>query len=50
MATRVEHRGQGGHWRVIEAIDDSIGAAFFIFDVQVELLQVRGPLLLAINL
>jgi len=50
MATRVEYRGQGYHWRSIEAISDSIGATLLIFDVQVELLQVCGPILVAIIL
>ena len=34
--------------RSIEAIDDMIGASCFILDVEVELLQVCGPLLMEV--
>ena len=33
-----------------EEISDAIGASFFILDVEVELLQVCGPLLMAVIL
>jgi hypothetical protein len=36
--------------RSVEVISDTIGASCFILDVEVELLQVCGPLLMAIIL
>jgi hypothetical protein len=50
MATRVYHHGECHDWRSVEAISDAIGTSCFIFDVEVELLQVCGPLLMAIIL
>ena len=37
-------------WRAAEAINDAIGASYFILDVEVELLQVCGPILMAVIL
>ena len=48
MAIRVKHHGQCCYRRSTEEIDDSIGASLLIFNVQVELLQVGGPLLVAV--
>jgi hypothetical protein len=50
MATRVYHRGECHNCRSAEAINDAVGASYFIIDVEVELLQVGGPLLMAIIL
>jgi hypothetical protein len=50
MAARVYHHGVYHNWQSIEAISDMIGASCFILDVEVELLQVCGPLLMAIIL
>jgi hypothetical protein len=50
MATRVYHRGECHDWRSTEAISDAIGSSYFILDVEVELLQVCGPLLMAVIL
>jgi hypothetical protein len=37
-------------WWSVEAISYAVGASYFILDVEVELLQVCGPLLMAIIL
>jgi hypothetical protein len=37
-------------WQSVEAINDVIGASCFILDIEVELLQVCGPLLMSIIL
>jgi hypothetical protein len=50
MATRIYHRGEFHDWRSAKAINDVIGASCFILDVEVELLQVCGPLLMAVIL
>jgi hypothetical protein len=44
------HRGECRDWWSAEAINDVVGASYFILDVEVELLQVCGPLLMAIIL
>ena len=38
------------NWRSAEEISDAIGASCFILDVEVELLQVCGPILMVIIL
>ena len=50
MDVGVYHCGECHDWRSAEAINDAIGASCFILDVEVELLQVCGPLLMAIIL
>jgi hypothetical protein len=50
MATRVKNCGECGHRWSTEAISDMVGAALLIFYVQVKLLQVCGPLLVAVIL
>jgi hypothetical protein len=50
MAVRVYHRGECHDWRSDEAINDMVGTFCFILDVEVELLQVCGPLLMAVIL
>jgi hypothetical protein len=35
---------------LVEAINDSVGTSYFILDVEVELLQIGGPLLMAVIL
>jgi hypothetical protein len=50
MCTRVYHHGECYDWRSAEEISDSIGASCFILDVEVEMLQVCGPLLMAVIL
>jgi hypothetical protein len=50
MATGVYHCGECRDWHSVEAISNVIGASCFILDVEVELLQVCGPLLMAIIL
>jgi hypothetical protein len=50
MAAGVYHRGECHDWRSAKAINDAIGASCFILDIEVELLQVCGPLLMAIIL
>ena len=48
MATRIEHCGECHNWSSIEAINDSVGTSYFILDVEVELLQICGPILMAV--
>jgi hypothetical protein len=50
MVARVYHCGECRDWQSTEAINDVIGASYFILDVKVELLQVCGPLLIVIIL
>ena len=50
MAARVKHRGECGHRWSTETISDMVSAALLIFYVQMELLQVCGPLLVAVIL
>jgi hypothetical protein len=50
MAARVYHNGECYNWKSVEAISDIVGASYFILDVKVELLQVRGPLMMAVIL
>jgi hypothetical protein len=50
MAARVQHCGECRDWWFAEAINDMIDASYFILDVEVELLQVCGPLLMAVIL
>jgi hypothetical protein len=50
MVVRVKHYGECRDWRSSEAISDMVGASYFILDVEVELLQVCGPLLMAVIL
>jgi hypothetical protein len=50
MAARVYHRGEFHDWRSAKAINNVIDASYFILDVEVELLQVCGPLLMAVIL
>jgi hypothetical protein len=45
---RFYHRGECYNWQSIEKISDAIIVSCFILDVEVELLQVCGPLLMAI--
>jgi hypothetical protein len=44
------HRGEFRNWRSDKEINDSVGTSYFILDVEVELLQVCGPLMLAVIL
>jgi hypothetical protein len=50
VAIRVENLGECHEWRSVEVISDSVGISYFILDVEVELLQVCGPLMMAIIL
>jgi hypothetical protein len=50
MDARVYHRGECCDRRSVEAISDVIGTSCFILDVEVELLQVCGPLFMAVIL
>jgi hypothetical protein len=50
MDARVYHYGECHDWWSTEEINNMIGASYFILDVEVELLQVCGPLLIAIIL
>ena len=50
MVARVYHRCECREWWPTEAINDTISAPYFILDFEVELLQVCGPLLMAVIL
>jgi len=50
VATRVENSSQCCNWGPVELVCNMIGAAPFVFNVQVELSQICRPLLIAIIL
>jgi hypothetical protein len=50
MAARIKHFGECCDWRLVEEINDSVSTSCFILDVQAEVLQRCGPLLMAIIL
>ena len=50
MPTRVEHGGEHQNRWSVEAICNIIGATLLVLDVQMKLLQICGPLLMAIIL
>ena len=48
MSTGLEHSGECSHRRPTEAVSDMIGDTCLILNVDMELLQVGGPLLMVI--
>ena len=50
MPTRVENGGYGHDWWSAKAIYNMIGATLLVLDVQMKLLRICGPLLMAIVL
>jgi hypothetical protein len=50
MSTGMEHSGECSHRRPNEAVSDIIGDTCRILDVDMELLQVGGPLLMVVVL
>jgi hypothetical protein len=50
MSTRMEHSGECSHRRPTEAVSENIGDTCLILDVEMELLQVGGPLLMVVIL
>jgi hypothetical protein len=50
MSTGMEHSGEGSHMRPTEKVKDMIGDTYLILDVEMELLQVGGPLLMEVVL
>jgi hypothetical protein len=50
MPTRVEHSGQRHDRWLTEAVCNIVGASLLVLNVQMELLQVCGPFLMAIVL
>jgi hypothetical protein len=50
MSTRMEHNGECSHRRSTEAVKNTIGDTYIILDVEMELLQVGGPLLMVVIL
>jgi hypothetical protein len=50
MSTRMEHNGECSHRRPTEEVNDMIGDTYLILDVEMELLQVDGPLLMVVVL
>jgi hypothetical protein len=50
MSTRMKHNGECSHRRPTEAVKDMIEDTCLILDVDMELLQVGGPLLMVVIL
>ena len=50
MAVGVYHHGECRDWWSVEAINNAVGASCFILNVEVELLQLCVPLLMAVIL
>jgi hypothetical protein len=50
MSTGMEHSGEFIHMRPTEAVNDMIGDTSLILDVDMEMLQVGGPLLMVVIL
>jgi hypothetical protein len=50
MSTGMEHNGEYSHRRLTEAVSNTIGDTYHILDVEMELFQVGGPLLMAVVL
>jgi hypothetical protein len=50
VAARIKHCGECHDWRLVEEINDSVGTSCCILDVEVELLQICGPLLMEVIL
>jgi hypothetical protein len=50
MSIRMEHSGESSHMRPTKASSDTIGDTCLILDVDMELLQVGGPLMMAVVL
>jgi hypothetical protein len=50
MSRGMEHSGKCNHKRSTEAVNDMICAPCLILDVEMELLQVGGPLMMAVIL
>ena len=50
MAARIECFGECCDWQSTEVIRNAVGASCFILDVEVELIQVCGPLLMEVIL
>jgi hypothetical protein len=50
MVTKLFHYGECCDWRLDEEINDSVGTSCFLLDFKVELLQICGPLLMAVIL
>jgi hypothetical protein len=50
MVVRIKHCVEFCDWRSADAINDSVGTSCFILDVEVELMQICGPLLMVVIL
>jgi hypothetical protein len=50
MYTGMEHSGECNHRRSTKAVNDTIGDTCLILDVDMELLQVGGPLMMLVIL
>jgi hypothetical protein len=50
MSRGMEHNGKCGHKRRNEVVNETIGDTCLILDVEMELLQVGGPLILVVIL
>ena len=50
MPTGVEHSDQRHNWWSAKAINDIIGAALILLNVQMELLHISGPFMMTIVL
>jgi hypothetical protein len=50
MDAIIKHYGEFHNWRSADSINDLVGTSCFILDVEVELLQICGPLLMLVIL
>jgi hypothetical protein len=48
VVARIEQCGECHNWRSTEAINGLVGTSYFVLDVEVELMQICGPLLMAV--
>jgi hypothetical protein len=46
VVIRIYLYGECCDWRSVEVINDSVGTSCFIFDVEMEMLQICGPILM----
>jgi hypothetical protein len=50
VAKILKNYGECRDWRSTEEFNESIGTSYFILDVEVELLQICGPILMVVIL
>jgi hypothetical protein len=50
VAERIEHCGECRNWRLAKEFNDLVGTSYFILDVEMELFQICGPLMMVVIL